>query len=142
MSSGARSLQLDSISVVDLETVQGDDELYFGELDVWNPQTEEFEDFNLSLTTKIEFTIKDPTSSVIVYTTDDDSGGVTAAPYYANQITQTDPDLGKFTIEIPAIASDLFSIKNYYYDTQITKVGGKKKTVIIGDLRVVRQSTP
>ncbi len=137
------TVPLETISVINLEMIQGDDELYFVTIEVYNPITEKFEVFDLSLTSKIEFAIKDPITKALLYHTDDDVGGVTEAPYYANEITQTDPGNGLCTIEIPSAPSDLMPIATHRYDVQITKVsGGKKKTIVKGRMLVTDDVVP
>ena len=132
-----------TVSVINLQAVQGDDELYFCTVEVYNPTTDKFEPFDLQFTTKIQFTAKDRISQAIVYNTDDDAGGVLAPPYYPNEIIHTDPNIGKFTLGISAVATTLFAIKTYEYDMQITKTGaGKIKTIAQGTLTIGKQITP
>lgn len=143
MSFATRTSPLETISEVKLEGVVGDDELYYMVAEVWNQTTEEFEPYDLTLAAKIEFSIKVKTTGSLIYTTDDDPGGTTAAPYYKDEITRTDEANGKFNVEIPAIASIVVPVAIHKYDVQVTTVAGsKKKTVLRGDIQFVEDITP
>lgn len=142
MSFSLQSVPLQTISTINIETIQGDDELYFVTTTVYNPITKQFETFPLSLTSKIEFSIKSIISGELLYHTDDDSDGVGDPPYYANNITKTDPENGKFVMEIPRVVSETIGPGTYRYDIQITKTDDKRKTIAIGTILFVDDVTP
>lgn len=128
MSFTTRSQPLDTVTEIFLEAINGDDELYNLEARVWNNTTEEYEVFDLSLASRLQFSIKNTLRNEIEYTTDNLTGNITI----------TDSPNGKFKVEIPNADSLLLSIAEMRWDCQATLVDGdKKKTLVRGPILVV-----
>ena len=96
MSFTTRSVPLDSVTEIYLEAIKGDDEIYYLTAKIFNQTTEAYDILDLDDVSKIEFSIKNPVSGTIEYTTDNLTGNITV----------TDANAGTFTIEVPNASSD------------------------------------
>lgn len=132
MSFTTRSVPLDSVTEIYLEAIQGDDEIYYLTASIFNPTTEAYDVLDLDDVSRIDFSIKNPISGTIEYTTNSATGNITV----------TDANAGKFTIEIPNADSSDLPAGELNYDVQITMVtGSKKRTIVRGPIRVVEDIT-
>jgi hypothetical protein len=133
MSFTTRSVPLDSVTEIYLEAIKGDDEIYYLTAKIFNQTTEAYDILDLDDVSRIEFSIKNPVSGTIEYTTDNLTGNITV----------TDANAGTFTIEIPNASSDDLTIGELRYDVQITMVtGSKKRTIVRGPIQIVDDVTP
>lgn len=131
MSLNTRSVPLETISEVYLEMMQGDDEEYTMQIQVFNPVTEEFEDYDLSSVTEIDFSIKSKITGIILYNGQLGTG----------EIDITDAVSGTILVEVNEESTRVIPVAIHKYDVQITTAAGKKRTVLLGDMQVVDDVT-
>lgn len=130
MSFAERSSPLQTISEVELECVQTADELYYMTTEIFNPDTEEYEVFDLSLLSNIIFSIKIKSTDTVIYTTDENDGNITI----------TDDINGKFTTEIPTADTTTLPLGSHMYDVFGIQ-SGKRKPLLRGNIKVVDNVT-